>query len=103
MSYLLTVGKKVQRIAVPSFPPMPIAPAAVPLPVQSDEIPVVTEPTPTPTPEPEPEVESIGASPIPDAELIPDTEAIPSSSEEQCASLPVPASTASSHTEESSE
>jgi hypothetical protein len=89
MSYLLTLGKKVQQSTVRSFPPMPLAPAPAPAPVpevvQVIEVPVHAEP------------ESLGASPIPDAELI------PVASEEQCASLPVPASTTSSHTESSSE
>ena len=102
MSYLLTIGKKLQRTPTPSFPPMPIAPAparAAPAPKPEVVAPLPTpEPiAPPPTPEPEPEPESIGASPIPDAELI------PVASEEQYASLPVLASTTSSHTESSSE
>jgi hypothetical protein len=90
MSYLLTLGKKLHRSAVPSFPPMPLAPAPVRAPapvVETVVVPVYVQPEP----------ESLGASPIPDAELI------PVASEEQYASPPAPASTTSSHTESSSE
>lgn len=112
MSYLFSIGKKVQTAKV-----APVAPPA-------------SQPAPAPATEPEPLVSSALEAAIPmsflsvnvSAEVAPQStstadEAIvelpiaadvlcdftPAASEEQCASLPVPASTASSHTESSSE
>lgn len=105
MSYLLSLGKKVQREIAP---PKSVTVVEVAQPIA---LPVYKEPEPEPEPTPdvvqpitvptyterEPEMrDDYGASPLTD-------ELIQESPEEQCASLPVPASTTSSHTEESSE
>lgn len=92
MSYLLTIGKKVQQALTR---PKPVTNTEI---VQPIVLPVYKEPEPEPISLPvytEPE-DDYGASPLTD-------ELIQESLEEQCASLPVLASTTSSHTEESSE
>jgi hypothetical protein len=86
MSYLLTIGKKVQHALAPR-PQQPPPPQKV-------SIPIYVEPIPEPVAE---SYDDYGASPLTDEELTQE------SSEEQYASPPVPASTTSSHTEESSE
>lgn len=93
MSYLLTIGKKVQQQVAPTRSVVVPAPQPV---IESITLPVYTEPEPEPQPEPE---HDDGASPLTD-DCFNFTQ---ESSEEQYASLPAPASTTSSHTEESSE
>jgi len=96
LGYLGTLGKKVQQVAAPVVK----KPEEV---IQVVEVPTVLEPEPEPVevptvPEPEPEPIQVVEVPI-----VPEPEPIQAEDEEQCASLPVLASTVSSHTESSSE
>jgi hypothetical protein len=83
LGYLGTLGKKVQQAAAPVVK----KPEEV---IQVVEVPTV----------PEPEPEPIQVVEVP---TVPEPEPIQVVDEEQCASLPVLASTVSSHTESSSE
>jgi hypothetical protein len=92
LGYLGTLGKKVQQSASPVIK----KPEEV---IQVVEVPTIPEPEPIQVVEipiiPEPEPEAVEVPTVP--------EPIQAEDEEQCASLPVLASTVSSHTESSSE
>jgi len=92
LGYLGTLGKKVQQVAAPVVK----KPEEV---IQIVEVPIVPEPEPVEVPTvPEPEPIQVVEIPI-----VPEPEPIQVVDEEQYASLPVLASTVSSHTESSSE
>jgi hypothetical protein len=85
LGYLGTLGKKVQQ-------------AAAPVVKKPEEVIQVVEVPTVPEPEPEP-IQVVEIPTVPE----PEPEPIQVVDEEQCASLPVLASTVSSHTESSSE